>query len=295
MGGVIHPLHQVDLLTPAERKITEKEYWAQRRGQEKLDELNQKMKEDGITPKGTRYQTEKQFLRDAIDDAASTARSPEEFSKILDEKYHIIFKISRNRYSYLHPGRKKYITGRNLGTRYTEDFLLKTFEENTKSHKEQKEEGLLVRGALLVSVLYQTGDERVPLATAKGTIPFEQLLEANGLTNNSHINLHGMLEQVSASLTGEKEIEIKAVAALDLLVFDRMEEPIVSGYESEEVDWDAFRSAPGMVGYVVQEKETLWDIAKKFFTTVEAIMEVNQKETEQVQTGDMILILKEVS
>ena len=133
-------LHQVDLLTPAERKITEKEYWAQRRGQEKLDKLNQKMKEDGITPKETRYQTEKQFLRDAIDDAASTARSPEEFSKILDEKYHIIFKISRNRYSYLHPGRKKYITGRNLGTRYTEDFLLKTFEENTKSHKEQKEE-----------------------------------------------------------------------------------------------------------------------------------------------------------
>ena len=82
MGGVIHPLHQVDLLTPAERKITEKEYWAQRRGQEKLDELNQKMKEDGITPKETRYQTEKQFLRDAIDDAASTAQSPEEFSNI---------------------------------------------------------------------------------------------------------------------------------------------------------------------------------------------------------------------
>lgn len=133
-------LHQVDLLTPAERKITEKEYWAQRRGQEKLDKLNQKMKEDGITPKETRYQTEKQFLRDAIDDAASTARSPEEFSKILDEKYHIIFKISRNRYSYLHPGRNKYITGKNLGTRYTEDFLLKAFEENTKSHKEQKEE-----------------------------------------------------------------------------------------------------------------------------------------------------------
>lgn len=99
-------LHQVDLLSPAERKITEKEYWAQRRGQEKLDKLNQKMLEDGITPKETRYQTEKQFLRDAIDDAASTAKSPEEFAQILDKKYHIIFKISRNRYSYLHPGRK---------------------------------------------------------------------------------------------------------------------------------------------------------------------------------------------
>ena len=99
-------LHQVDLLTPAERKITEKEYWAQRRGQEKLDKLNQKMREDGITPKETKYQTEKQFLRDAIDNAAGIAKSPEEFSKILEEKYRIIFKISRGRYSYLHPDRK---------------------------------------------------------------------------------------------------------------------------------------------------------------------------------------------
>ena len=131
-------LHQVDLLSPAERKITEKEYWAQRRGQEKLDKLNQKMLEDGITPKETRYQTEKQFLRDAIDDAASTAKSPEEFAKILDKKYHIIFKISRSRYSYLHPGRKKYITGRNLGTRYEEDFLLQTFKENAKSLSDRK-------------------------------------------------------------------------------------------------------------------------------------------------------------
>ena len=131
-------LHQVDLLSPAERKITEKEYWAQRRGQETLDKLNQKMLEDGITPKETRYQTKKQFLRDAIDDAASTAKSPEEFAQILDKKYHIIFKISRNRYSYLHPGRKKYITGRNLGTRYEEDFLLQTFKENAKSLSDRK-------------------------------------------------------------------------------------------------------------------------------------------------------------
>lgn len=132
-------LHQVDLLTPAERKITEKEYWAQRRGQEKLDKLNQKMREDGITPKETKYQTEKQFLRDAIDNAAGIAKSPEEFSKILEEKYRIIFKISRGRYSYLHPDRKKYVTGKNLGTRYEEDFLMKTFMENTKSLSKKEE------------------------------------------------------------------------------------------------------------------------------------------------------------
>ena len=36
-------------------------------------------------------------------------------------------------------------------------------------------------------------------------------------------------------------------------------------------------------------------LQKKFFTTVEAIMEVNQKKPNRYRTGDMILILKEVS
>ena len=158
-------LHQVDLLSPAERKITEKEYWAQRRGQEKLDKFNQKMLEDGITPKETRYQTEKQFLRDAIDDAASTAKSPEEFAQILDKKYHIIFKISRNRYSYLHPGRKKYITGRNLGTRYEEDFLLQAFKENAKSISDRK------MGIEESQVPTTTKDLQTPLSPDTSDIP----------------------------------------------------------------------------------------------------------------------------
>ena len=35
-------LHQIDLLAPAERKITQKEYMAQNHGQQKLNEINQK-------------------------------------------------------------------------------------------------------------------------------------------------------------------------------------------------------------------------------------------------------------
>ena len=35
-------LHQIDLLAPAERKITQKEYLAQKHGQQKLNEINQK-------------------------------------------------------------------------------------------------------------------------------------------------------------------------------------------------------------------------------------------------------------
>ena len=126
-------LNQVDLLTPAERKISEKEYWAKRRGQKKLDKHNAQLEKKGLTPRQTTFQTEKQYLRDAIDTVASQATSQEEFSRLLSKKYNITFKVSRGRYSYLHPNRSKYITGRSLGTLYEEKHLLQIFQENSTS------------------------------------------------------------------------------------------------------------------------------------------------------------------
>ena len=126
-------LNQVDLLTPAERKISEKEYWAKRRGQKKLDKHNAQLEKKGLTPRQTTFQTEKQYLRDAIDTVASQAISQEDFSRLLSEKYNITFKVSRGRYSYLHPNRSKYITGRSLGTLYEEKHLLQIFQENSTS------------------------------------------------------------------------------------------------------------------------------------------------------------------
>lgn len=126
-------LNQVDLLTPAERKISEKEYWAKRRGQKKLDKHNAQLEKKGLTPRQTTFQTEKQYLRDAIDTVASQATSQEDFSRLLSEKYNITFKVSRGRYSYLHPNRSKYITGRSLGTLYEEKHLLQIFQENSTS------------------------------------------------------------------------------------------------------------------------------------------------------------------
>ena len=124
-------LNQVDLLTPAERKISEKEYWAKRRGQKNLDKHNAELEKKGLTPRQTTFQTEKQYLRDAIDTVASQATSQEEFSRLLSDRYNITFKVSRGRYSYLHPNRSKYITGRSLGTLYEEKHLLQIFQENS--------------------------------------------------------------------------------------------------------------------------------------------------------------------
>lgn len=161
--------------------------------------------------------------------------------------------------------------------------------------REQQDNGVQVDGVIDISVLYLTEDERIPLVSVKGVIPFSQFVEAEGLAEDSNIWLHGSLEQISGSVTGDKEIEIKAVVALDLIAFERIEEPIVVDFESEPIDWKARSREPGIIGYVVQAGEELWDIAKRFFTTTDSIMSINQMESEELKEGDILLILKEVA
>ena len=132
-------LHQIDLLAPAEKKITDREYHAKCRGQKKLNERNRQILADGLSPRKTVFQTQKDFLRSAIEDAAAVSSSQEDFQRLLMERYRITFKNSRGRFSYLHPDRNKYITGRMLGTHSEEDYLLKLFVENAKG-KERKEQ-----------------------------------------------------------------------------------------------------------------------------------------------------------
>ena len=132
-------LHQVDLLAPAEKKVTDREYHAGRRGQKKLDERNRQILADGLPIRRTAFQTQKDFLRSAIEASAVSSCSREEFQKLLLEKYNITLKVSRGRFSYLHPERGKYITGRMLGTHYEEDYLLELFGENSKSKEYRKE------------------------------------------------------------------------------------------------------------------------------------------------------------
>lgn len=131
-------LYQVDLLSPAQNKISEAEYWLQKRGQKELENINKQILADGMTPMETVFQTRKQFIRDAISDISRYAVSFENFQSQLFEKYGIRIKESRGRFSYLHPEREKYISGRALGTDFDKDYLLKLFEDNALA-AEQKE------------------------------------------------------------------------------------------------------------------------------------------------------------
>ena len=170
-------LHQVDLLTKTERKVTEKEYHAKRSGQKKLDERNRQMISEGITPRTTVFQTQKEYLRTSIDEAAASAHDLKEFEKILSEKFNISFKISRGRFSYIHPDRDKPITGRNLGTHYEKDYLMGVIENNSRlenAGKDQTVQKEFLPEETTHDREHPAHQQEIPAGTDTPTAPFEK-------------------------------------------------------------------------------------------------------------------------
>ena len=123
-------LYQIDLLNGSKNKVTEREYWAKRKGQAKLDKENAAMLAGGIAPRTTKFETDKDRLRQSIRAALSKSNSFEDFSAVLMQDYGISVKESRGRLSYLTPDRTKPITARKLGTDFDKAAVLAVFQQN---------------------------------------------------------------------------------------------------------------------------------------------------------------------
>ena len=113
----------------SKNRVTDREYWAQKKGQAALDRQNAPMIAGGITPRQTKFETNKEKLRQTIRAALSTAASFEDFSSLLLREG-VAVKESRGRLSYLTPDRTKPITARKLGDDFDRAAVLAVLEQN---------------------------------------------------------------------------------------------------------------------------------------------------------------------
>lgn len=129
-------LYQIDLLHGSKERVTEREYWAQKKGQAALDKANAPMIANGITPRQTKFETDKTKLRRTIRTALSEATSFDEFSSLLLREG-VTVKESRGRLSYLTPDRTKPITARKLGDDFDRTAVLAVLEQNATKAAEK--------------------------------------------------------------------------------------------------------------------------------------------------------------
>ena len=131
-------LYQIDLLSGSKERVTEGEYWAKRRGQAKLSA-------DG---KATKFETDKDKLRQIIRKALETATNFDEFAELL-ARQGVTVKQSRGRLSYLTSDRSKPITARRLGDDFDLAAINAVFEQKSRQLEQNDEQGISSHPSIL--------------------------------------------------------------------------------------------------------------------------------------------------
>ncbi|MFI3171526.1 MAG: DUF3794 domain-containing protein [Eubacteriales bacterium] len=159
-------------------------------------------------------------------------------------------------------------------------------------HMEQRDEGIQIEGILHVDFLYIRGDDSLPYASWQGMIPFSHIIECQSDGPVSY-NVDTYLEQISITMAGNGEVEIKAIA--NFHSFIRYPETIqiiqsvdVIPYSREELEEQA-----GIIGYIYKNEDSMWELAKRFHTTIDGILKINKIAEKDIKVGQKLLIFKE--
>ncbi|MCD7882257.1 MAG: DUF3794 domain-containing protein [Lachnospiraceae bacterium] len=162
---------------------------------------------------------------------------------------------------------------------------------------EMVEDGLRTEGVLTVSILYISSDDSMPFAVLEGAIPFAHTAEAQGIrlsaaSEKNQYTLTPALEQLSAAMSDGEQIEIRATIGLDLFVTRIGQRRCIQEIREKDIDPERIWALPGITAYLVQEGDTLWEIAKEYFLTPRQIIEANGLSSEQVKKGDCLILMK---
>ena len=198
-------LYQIDLLHGSKNRVTEREYWAQKKGQLALDKANAPMIADGITPRQTKFETDKAKLRQTIRNTLDRASTFDEFSALLLQSG-ISVKESRGRLSYLTPDRTKPITARKLGDDFDRAAVIAFLEQNAARAAEQP---------AVIAEYPHAGKERPQPTKAAKTAPEQdslqrlidiqkKLSEGKGRGYEKWATMHN-LKQMAATLNAYQE------------------------------------------------------------------------------------------
>ena len=162
------------------------------------------------------------------------------------------------------------------------------YVEDTRSTSD----GLEVAGSLGIKVLFITGEDAMPYSSIEEQIPFRYTLEIPKLQKTDICKLQASVEQLQIQLLDGEEMEARAVLGFQTVAFRPIPIELVQEIEAASLDTENWSMLPGMVIYVVKPGDTLWNIGRRYYIPVAQIMSLNHLESDLLQVGQKLFIVK---
>ena len=149
--------------------------------------------------------------------------------------------------------------------------------------------GVLVSGVIDANIIYVADLPAQPVYFAPARITFSTFINIPEVETDMQAYADIDLERITASLVNEREISVRAVLDVNLLVTERVRVPVITGISEQPVQPP---TTPGQrITYVVKAGDTLYLIAQRFGVTVDRIIAINNiSDPANIQVGQRILI-----
>ncbi len=174
--------------------------------------------------------------------------------------------------------------------------VVKAWGDVTLDDVELIDDRVVAEGVVNLEIMYIAKNDSAPVSVVPMSIPFRQEIEVKGARDYMNVDITAEVENVSFSMLSEREVEVRVTLGFDVYVMKEMNGTIITDILTIEDGQEAFKPIASAVIYVVQKGDSLWSIAKKYNTTVENIVMVNDIENpDRIYPGQRLLILKKVA
>lgn len=154
--------------------------------------------------------------------------------------------------------------------------------------KKLVEDKVVVEGIVKVNVIYRAKDEEKPVYTVGDELPFTATIDIAGTKIDMAGQVKANLESIDASIEADT-IAVKAVVHIWAKVSYNQSKDFMTALNKSEENPPSKKAS--ITIYVVQKGDTLWTIAKRYYTTIEDLVKVNDiKDPNVIKVGDKILI-----
>lgn len=156
------------------------------------------------------------------------------------------------------------------------------------TEKKVLEDKVNIDGILNVKIMYKTLDEEKYIGTLCEELPFSCSVDIEGSKIDMQCVAKATLENIEAAIEAHT-FSVKAVIQLFIRVnYVEEKEFILDIVPNEE---EIPKKKASLTIYVVQAGDTLWKIAKKYYTTVELLANINAIENlDMINVGQKLII-----
>lgn len=151
-----------------------------------------------------------------------------------------------------------------------------------------KNDKIEIEGLLKVYVLYGTEDEEKYLINLGDDIPFSCKVDIAGVKPDMQVSANVCLEMIDGNLEAGN-ISIRGIVKVHCKAYYTTKNKFVINMSMSEEELPEKKAS--VIIYVVQAGDTLWSIAKKYFSTVKELCEINDIEDEDEVKPAMKLIV----